>query len=324
MAKRAAKRYVGLDQPLGNWADVGLVVLEHGEDDGAELPHHGADSDPVALALRPLLQVVVAQDGVEPPRPVGGEPEVPPEVGRAALREMGLRALVLAGLEDRRVASREGDNLRGALEPGHVADLAEDPGGAHGADAGDGGDRRACDQPPQLPVEIGHLAPRELDLREELAQLERERAAVLADRRLGQRLQPLGVGAAEPAAGRLADGLLHRVDAGGRHVPHLESTAVPALPKSSQKNPWNSGNTTSTIAWALRLQSPTMWEREVRDLDSDLRSSVSDFVRRRSVGFPARSHRARASASTASFFTFLTLIALRQLEVSRGFTSKTW
>ena len=106
--------------------------------------------------------------------------------------------------------------------------------------------------------------------------------------------------------------------------PHLESTAVPALPKSSQKNPWNSGNTTSTIAWALRLQSPTMWEREVRDLDSDLRSSVSDFVRRRSVGFPARSHRARASASTASFFTFLTLIALRQLEVSRGFTSKTW
>ena len=95
------------------------------------------------------------------------------------------------------------------------------------------------------------------------------------------------------------------------------------MQKSSEKNPWNSGNTTSTIACALRLQSPTMCEREVRDLASDLRSSVSDFDRRLRVGFPARSHMASASASTASFFTFLTLMALRQLEVSSGFTSNT-
>ena len=77
------------------------------------------------------------------------------------------------------------------------------------------------------------------------------------------------------------------------------------------------------IAWARRLLSPTMWEREVRNLASDLRSSISGFERRLLVGFPARSHSASASASTASFFTFLTLMALRQLEVSSGFTSKT-
>ena len=61
----------------------------------------------------------------------------------------------------------------------------------------------------------------------------------------------------------------------------------------------------------------------MRDLANDLRSSVSDFDRRRAVGFPARSHSASASASTASFFTFLTFMALRQFDVSRGFTSKT-
>lgn len=105
--------------------------------------------------------------------------------------------------------------------------------------------------------------------------------------------------------------------------PHLPSTADPALPKSSAKNPWNSEKTTSTIAWALRFESPTMCDREPRDLASDLMSSVSGFARRRAAGFPARSHSASVSASTASLFTFLTPVALRQLAVSRGFTSKT-
>ena len=106
-------------------------------------------------------------------------------------------------------------------------------------------------------------------------------------------------------------------------LPHLLRTAEADLPKSSAKKPWNSGNTTSSMACARRLQSPTMCEREVRDLASDLKSSDSDFERLRLVGFPARSHKARASASIASFFTFLTLVALRQLDVSSGLTSKT-
>ena len=66
-----------------------------------------------------------------------------------------------------------------------------------------------------------------------------------------------------------------------------------------------------------------MWEREVRDLASVLRSSDSSLARLRAVGFPARSHSASASASTASFFTFLTLVARLQLAVSSGFTSNT-
>ena len=101
------------------------------------------------------------------------------------------------------------------------------------------------------------------------------------------------------------------------------STAVAATQKSSEKKPCSSGKVTSRIATARLLQSPIMWEREVRDLASALRSSDSSLARLRAVGFPARSHSASASASTASFFTFLTLVARRQLAVSSGFTSKT-
>ena len=55
---------------------------------------------------------------------------------------------------------------------------------------------------------------------------------MLADRGFGQGLQALGVGPAEPAAGSLADGLLDRVDAGGRHVggrPPLGENRGPGL-----------------------------------------------------------------------------------------------
>ena len=78
------RQYVGLAAPLGcRRADVGLVVSQHREDDGAQLADHCADRDLVALAFGALLQVVAAQDRVAHPGAVGGEPPWPTATPRS-------------------------------------------------------------------------------------------------------------------------------------------------------------------------------------------------------------------------------------------------
>jgi transposase len=145
---------------------------------------------------------------------------------------------------------------------------------------------------------------------------------------LAARLEAVGAAAAESkvcleATGHYGRNLIAFLEGRGYEVFEVNPLLTANWRRAtSVRKVKNDAVDAEALALWLLAGNPTA-RRRAKDESDDLRSSVSDFERLRAVGFPARSHSASASASTASFFTFLTLMALRQLDVSSGFTSKT-
>lgn len=212
---------------------VRLPVAHDGVDDVAQLPRHGGDGDAVGLALAAQLVVVLLELGVVLPGPIRGQPQRPPQVGRAVLGYRDALGRVLAGLVDAGVEPRVLDDRGGVPEPPDVADLGDDLGAGRGGHAGDGRDvgLDLLEQRRDLLLDLGDRGVQELDLRDHRPDLERGGllAEPYADRRFRRGLDLRGLGVAEPAARALRQQLGYRRrplagDLGGRRAfrEHLE------------------------------------------------------------------------------------------------------
>ena len=152
-----------------------------------------------------------------------------------------------------------------------------------------GSRRRASPAPRRAP----HLPPRELYLPEELAQLEPQRRAGMPDRLLGQqRLQALGVLAAEPLAGGLPHRPLDRVRARLRHAgrgappPHHRARGPAEVVGEEAVELVGEHDVDDRVGAALAV-AYNVGEGGA-NLASDLRSSISGFERRLLVGVPGQ------------------------------------